>query len=432
VSRISKNFNLKDTAKDIKDQRKSRRMPLHLGKVVKFVKKREVVMDDYVYVPPWNKNQTESIYIHGSNRSGKTGLALNIALQSYLLEGRSWIFIDNKGSYAGAWNGNYEFEREIQSFGLYPVGFPTEDRDGETLMVISEPYYNMNMQSATEIKASYITHPYKVPIKFLNLQLMCELTAINIHANYVRRFDDVRKKMYAEVPNPTLSDLSIMLEEIIEKTKGNVKNLYRRMKEKIEEEGKFSIKSSGAWSSVGEQLMSAAFGSKPKFIVMTFRHSDSPFDPRNSACYTALLEEIKLLSTLAKRNQWNLKLGIIVDELYYYTRKSGNDYPSSWVATHDLLYNWGASNRVMRIFATQRDVQLDKEFSDSIKNRKYSSTYAYDIVFHTRKIPRVGYASVLDRLHPIESGKSTPKYIDNVKLCPPLCSSEKESVTVTS
>lgn len=336
----------------------SDRKQLVLGRRVHILNNGQRKMGGIVtHNPSPHKSQTEAIYFKGPPGSGKSWAAYAVAGQSFFSEGRTWILLDTKFSFIGNNRGNFEFEKEIKSYYGRVLGIP-----GDQIDVIAPQYYVEGL-SPQEIRDTWVTDYYRVPLRFCTLPVMFELTKMNKKAGYAGSFDQRFKDLLIRTSNrPKLSDVFDMLRDIAnDPAMKRMKWVYDMMIRKIQEVARWTIDDGsdkkhperGEWSAITECLFRAVKESqetgKPRarWIVFTLGHSEHPEDDMNLALVSCVLTEIYAFAKFARMHNLPISLGVMMDELHTYVR---NKDASTRAAIHDLLFAWGRTSRVQRLF----------------------------------------------------------------------------------
>ena len=375
------------------------------------------------YEPSPFPSEYENTFIYGPSGSGKTYTAYGLASQSFFFENRTWLIIDTKLSYIGAWRANIAFAEDLAEFGLYPRGIPSTQID------IIAPEYYMQYVSPDEIRRTRVTASYRIPLAMCRLAIMFELTKLKKGAGYAATFEVLFQNLLKETNyKPTLDQFKKMTEDMMQDDRfpSNLIWVFNMMLDRIDRIAKFTIDDQHQWSPVGEALFRAAREGRPRWIVFTLAHAQSPTDVANLAMLTAVLDEVKAFAKKAKVNGFNIPLGVFIDELHTFV----NDPQSTSVkAVHDLMHAWGRSSKIWRIYATQKQDQLPKTFRDSVENLTNAGTYQN--IVSCQQVPEPGYGKFLDRLH----GRSddgpvsdSPRFYPSVKFCPPMIEVESDYV----
>lgn len=323
-------------------------------------------------------------------------------------------------SYLGNWRPNIAFCNDLVDHGIMPAGIP-----GDQIDVIAPEYY-INQCDPDLIRETHVTRTYRIPLSLCRLGIMFELTKLKKGAGYAATFEVQFNELLKRTNrNPTMQQLEDMINDVIldDNTPRNIEWTFKMMIGRIKQIADFTIDDQHQWSPVGESLFRAAREKKPRWIVFTLGHAQSPSDPVNLAMLTAVLEEIKVFSDKVRMNNLNINLGVMIDELHTYVR---NKNSTSWLAIHDLIQAWGRSAKIWRIFMTQRQEQLPKMFQDSID--KLSLQGVYQNIVSCQAVPDPGYGQFLDRLHGRVDRMITdkPRYYPKVKFCPPMIEVESD------
>jgi hypothetical protein len=173
-----------------------------------------------------------------------------------------------------------------------------------------------------------------------------------------------------------------------------------------------------------EALFKAAEEKRPRIIVFTLKHAKTPQDDVNLAMVTAVLTEIKQFAEYARMHQIPVSLGVLVDELHTFVRKS---HSTSVEMIHDLMFAWGRTSKLWRIYMTQKQEQLPKTFRDVIESLKLGGTFQN--IISCQHVPTPGFGKFLDRLHARDENSpvdETPRFYPKVKFMPPLCEVESD------
>ena len=326
-------------------------------------------------------------------------------------------------SYQGNWRPNYAFAEDLAEFGLYPRGIP-----GNQIDIIAPEYY-MQYISPDEIRRTRVTTSYRIPLAMCRLAIMFELTKLKKGAGYAATFEVLFQNLLKETNyKPTLDQFKKMTEDMMQDDKfpSNMVWVFNMMLDRIDRIAKFTIDDKHQWSPVGEALFKAAREGKPRWIVFTLAHAQSPTDAANLAMLTAVLDEVKAFAKKSKVEGFNIPLGVFIDELHTFV----NDPQSTSVkAVHDLMHAWGRSSKVWRIYATQKQEQLPKTFRDSVDNMTNAGTYQN--IISCQQVPEPGYGKFLDRLHGRSDDgpvSNSPRFYPSVKFCPPMIEVESDYI----
>lgn len=321
-------------------------------------------------------------------------------------------------SYLGNNRPNLRMLRDLNAFGLDPLGIP-----GTSIDIIAPQYYVEGL-TPSEIHDTWVTDYYRVPLRFCSMRIITELTKLNDKASYAGSFESRFRDLLIRTNNrPRIQDLTDMLNEIVaEPEMRRFSWIYGMVAAKIIEISRWTLDdSANEWSAVGNALLNAvADGQRAghpvgRWVVFTLAHSDHPEDYMNLAIVSCVLTEISAFAKFARMHNLPIKLGVIMDELHTYVR---NKNASTREAIHDLLFAWGRTSGILRLFLTQKDEQLDKVFRDDIT--KIASIGSYQTIFSCYSVPEPGRASYLNRLEPSRNAPGMPYYLQEVKLCPPL------------
>lgn len=326
------------------------------------------------------------------------------------------VFVHN--SYRGTNRPNMKYAEVIRSFGGTPRGIPAN------LIDVIAPVYHIESAEVSKLKSYQITGKYLIPLRFLPLNAMFELTKMNTGASYAATFDQKFKDiMIRTKKNPKLVDIHSVISGYANNKK--LKRLawtFDMLDQKIRDIEDRAI-CERKWSRLGEALFQAVAEGKPRWIAFTLALDDYPDEDMNLAFVTAILTEIKDFADIARMNNWKISLGVMIDELHMYVR---NKEASTRHAIHDLLLHWGRSEMIMRSFITQKDEQLDKVFRDGIG--KLSPTGTYDILIEASRIPEPGTVAILNRATVNLKDPDNLIYYPKVASCPPLCEVESKDV----
>jgi hypothetical protein len=408
------------TEKRAQALRDSTRVKLVLGRHVKETIHGYELGDIAWYEPSAYESQYENTLIYGPQGSGKTWVGESLAQQSFFAEKRTWFSVDTKGSFVGNWRPNLENADEIMECGLVPMGIPPSQID------IIEPEFFLKQITDKQIRESHVTQSYKIPLALCGLNLMFELTKLTKKASYASSFDVTFNELLAKTNNkPTIAEFEAMIENIKADPKLCPKQLvwvYDMMIGKIKLIAKFTIDEKNQWSAVGKSLFRAASEGKPRWIVFTLKHAKHANDDVNLAMVTAVLTEIKMFAEIARMNHLNIKLGVMVDELHTFVREKDS---TTIEMIHDLMFAWGRTSKLWRIYMTQKQEQLPKAFQDSIEHLKLTGTFQN--IISCQAVPTPGYGKLLDRLHArdeLSPVDDTPRFYPHVKFMPPMCEVE--------
>jgi hypothetical protein len=169
------------------------------------------------------------------------------------------------------------------------------------------------------------------------------------------------------------------------------------------------------FSPIGAALLQAAYDHYPRWIVMTFKHAETSEDPINLAIYAAVLEEIRRVTALAKDRGFDLRVGLCVDEMQYYV---DNKDTVAFTQTKEAIYRWGRSNRLFRVWGTQRNELLDTILQDDIHKFSRAGTYQKVMNYFTIRDP--GYCSYMDRQKENKWDLNLPYLVPYIKSPPPM------------
>lgn len=323
-------------------------------------------------------------------------------------------------SYLGNNRPNYTFMDNIRNVNGFPNGIAHTQID-----VIAPMYYVAGL-TPEEINDSWVTDYYRVPLRLCTLPVMFELTKLNKKAGYASSFDQKFKDLMIRTNNnPQISDIHEMINEIIADDRmSRMKWVYQMMQTKIEEVADNTI-CEDRWSPVGKCLERAAEEGRARWIVFTLGHAQNPEDDLNLAIVSTVLKEIHMFSEIVRHNPTrypNFQIGVMMDELHTYVR---NKDASTRGAIHDLLFAWGRTSKVLRMFLTQKDDQLDKVFRDNIE-KSVSPVGTYQCVISCSAIPEPGYVTYVNRVQPNPAKPDQPLYYPKVKSVPPLFEVESD------
>jgi intein/homing endonuclease len=339
-------------------------------------------------------------------------------VENFMLANGSFVH----NSYLGNWRPNLAFAEDLAEFGMQPRGIP-----GSQIDIIAPEYY-MQYISTDEIRRTCVTQKYRIPLALCRLGIMFELTKLKKGAGYAAQFEVLFQNLLKETNNnPTIDQFKKMTEDMMQDDKfpGNMVWVFNMMLDRIDRIAKFTIDDKHQWSPVGDALFKAARENKPRWIVFTLAHSQSPTDAANLAMLTAVLEEVKAFAKKMKVANTYVPLGVFIDELHTFV----NDPQSTSVhAVHDLMHAWGRSSKVWRMYATQKQEQLPKTFRDSVDN--ITSAGTYQNIISCQQVPEPGYGRFLDRLHGRGNDDSPvsnmPRLYPAVKYCPPMIEVESD------
>lgn len=394
----------------------SQRKRLILGREVQKQVRRTNMGRILYYEPSPADTNTEGTLIYGPPGAGKTYIGYALASQSYFAEGRTWIILDTKLSYIGNNRPNVEYAAELMEHGLVPMGIPSEN------MTVAAPSFYINAATPKELDATKVTDVYKIPLRLCSPRILFELAKMNRGAAYSATFDMKFKELLQKTnKRPTKKQLFDMIKTgIIENDDypNVIKWAYKNLIQKIREVENFTIDDTCYWSVIGEALKRASETGRPGWIVFTLAHAQNAQDDANLALVTAVLEEIKEFAQEARINGYNIKLGVMIDEMHTFVRQSDK---SSTEAIHDLIFMWGRTSKVWRMFMTQKKEQLPKTFQDDIAKHEMLGTYQN--LIECQSIPESGYGKMLDRLNAQSRNdvmSDEPRYLPGIKFCPPL------------
>lgn len=324
-------------------------------------------------------------------------------------------------SMLGNWRPNLLMADDLLSHGLYPMGIP-----GANVRVIA-PHYFMNTADLDLIRRYKVTHSYKIPLIMCGLELMFELTKLTKKASYASTFqitfDELLKKTHNK---PTIREFEDMIDDLTADPDfpTQLTWVYNMMKDKIHKIGGYIIDEANQWSSLGKSLFDAAQSGVPKWIVFTLVHAKHVQDDMNLALMTAVLTEIREFAAQARLMGLPVNLGVMVDELHTYVN---NKDATSTEALHDLIFHWGRSQKIWRIYMTQKQEQLPKTFRDEIAGLKSKGTFQN--IIECQAIPQPGYGQFLDRLHSRDENNpvdNNPRYYPAVKFMAPIIEVESD------
>jgi len=393
----------------IQKLRKGGRSPLLLGKRLQIDRKGRRSAGLEFYYPDPNPDNVENLFNYGQSGSGKTWGMMNLIGQSYWFEKRTWVIIDSKGSYLGNNFANDEYKSELKSFKLPALGIPKK------YMVVTAPEYFINGLTNQEMKMDQITHSYRIPIAMANIPILFSITKLNPKTMYSSAYDMNWKRMMARTQRkPRRVDLYNMLNEIMMGQNNTTARWYETLINKIRDAEDLTL-TEDLYSPVGKAMLQSAFDHKPRWIVVTFKHADTSADSINLAIYAAVLEEVKRVTTIAKRMNFDLRVGLYVDEMQYYLREK--DTPA-YQQTIDAIYRWGRANRVFRVWGTQTNRHLDPLLQDDI--RKYDRDGTYQKILYFTRMGGPGYCKYMDRQRENAFDLHTPYIVPVVKTPPPM------------
>jgi hypothetical protein len=297
---------------------------------------------------------------------------------------------------------------------------------GDQMDVIAPDYF-MQRAQPEDILKTHVTNTYRIPLALCRPGIMFELTKLNEKAQYASsfevRFADLLKKTNK---NPTISQLEKMIDDYIAGPRfpGYLVTVYNQLIDKIKEIADYTIDDKHQWSAIGNALFKAARERRPRWIVLTLSHAQSPQDPVNLAMLTAVLEEIKEFAKKAITDGFDIKLGIMIDEMHTYVR---DPKASSTASIHDLIFAWGRSSKIWRMYMTQKQEQLPKTFQDSIDRLNMTGTFQN--IISCQSVPEPGFGKLLDRLHGRSDDSPVtdkPRFYPAVKFCPPIIEVESD------
>ncbi len=373
------------------------------------------------YEPSAYDSQYENTLVYGPSGSGKTWVGYSLMAQSFFAEQRTWIVVDTKSSFQGTWRPNVGQMEEIFSHGICPMGIPASQVD------IIAPEYFMKMVPVDKIRESRITDSYKIPLVMCGLALMFELTKLSKGASYAATFEVKFNELLIQTQNkPTVAAFEKMINDLVSDPKfpKQLMWVFNMMLQKIKEIAGFTIDEQNQWSSVGRALFRAARENKPRIIYFTLKDAKTPQDDVNLALLTAVLTEVKVFAEHARHAGLNVRLGVLIDELHTFVRVKDS---TSVQMIHDLIFAWGRTSKIWRIYMTQKQEQLPKTFRDSIDELKSQGTFQN--IISCQAVPEPGYGKMLDRLHARDDGSTTddtPRFYPKVKFMPPICEVESD------
>ncbi len=389
--------------------RKIGRAPLILGKRFKIVPTGKKYLGTQYYIPSYDINNIENLFGYGQSGSGKTWGLYNLIGQSFFFENRTWVIIDNKGSYRQNDKPNTRYKRVLESFGLQPRGIPKND------IIVCAPEYYINSMNPSEIKMDQINYHYRIPIRMANIPILFYMTKLNPETMYSSAYDTNWKRMMARTrKNPKKEDLYRMLNEIMTSQNTTVVRWYQNLVNKIRDIEDL-ILTEEPFSPIGYGLLKAIKDHRPKWIVITFKRTDSSSDSVNLAIYSAVLQEIKIITEYAKDYNLDLRVGLFVDEMQHYI---SNKNTIAFQQTIECIYRWGRANRLFRIWATQTNRHLDKLLQDDIQNFNRDGTYQKMLRFQL--IDRAGYCTYMDRQIGNSFDLDLPYYVPYIETSPPM------------
>jgi hypothetical protein len=400
----------KPSRKVVLEMRKAGRAPLVLGKRLKVDESGMKDLGLEYYYPSTDINNIENLFVYGQSGSGKTWGVMNLVGQSYFKERRSWVIVDSKGSYRKNHIPNDDYRRELAACGIRPRGIPEE------LMVVTAPEYYINGLSEAKIKADQITHSYRIPISIASIPILFEITKLQSNTQYAATYNMEWKKMLARTRRaPTKADLYSMLNNIAMNANSTIQRWSENLIDRIQAAEDLTL-TENQFSPIGGSLLQAAYDHQPRWIVITFKHAENSGDPINLAIYAAVLEEIRRVTELTKDHDLDLRVGLCVDELQYYADKDKKD-TVAFTQTKEAIYRWGRSNRLFRVWATQKNEHLDGLLQDDINDFKRTGTYQKVLNFFTIKDP--GYCAYMDRQRQNAFDLNLPYLVPYVKTPPP-------------
>lgn len=363
------------------------------------------------YYPSDDPNNVENLFSYGQSGSGKTWGQFNLVGQSFFNERRSWVIFDSKGSYRNNHLPHTAIESELRHFGLAPRGIPSK------LIHVIAPEYYINGLTNEEIRRDQITHSYRIPISMASIPILFEITKLRENTAYASMYNISWKKMMARTMNkPTKNDLYGMLNDIITGASNTgIKRWYEQMLDRISAAEDLTL-CEERFSPVGKALLHAAYDHRPRWIVVTFKHAESSSDPINLAIYAAILEEIRRVTEIAKDRNFDLRVGLYVDELQYYVSSKDT---IAFTQTKEAIYRWGRANRLFRMWSTQRTDLLDTILRDDIVNN-YDLNGTYQKVLNFFRVGTPGYCSYMDRQRPNTISLKYPYLVPYIKSAPPM------------
>lgn len=312
-------------------------------------------------------------------------------------------------SYLGNHLPNDEYKDELKKYGLRPMGIPKK------YMVVTAPEYYINGLSNQEIEMDQITDSYRIPISMANIPILFSITKLNPNTMYSSSYDMNWKKMMARTRRrPKKVDLYNMLNEIMIGQNNTTARWYETLINKIRDAEDLTL-TENSFSPVGKALLQSAYDHKPRWIVVTFKHADASADSINLAIYAAVLEEVRRVTTIVKRMNFDLRVGLYVDEMQYYLRDTNTP---AYQQTVEAIYRWGRSNRLFRVWGTQTNRHLDPLLQDDI--RKFDREGTYQKVIHFTRIGGPGYCTYMDRQRENAFDLEAPYYAPLVKTPPPM------------
>ena len=395
----------------IADLKKAGRAPLILGDRLRVDRAGMKRIGREYYYPSTDINNIENLFIYGQSGSGKTWAMMNLIGQSFFKERRCWVIIDSKGSYRDNFLPNNEFAKELDHFGLKPQGIPKE------LITVCAPEYYINGLSAEKIKADQITHSYRIPLPMANIPIIFEITKLASNTQYAQTYNIEWKKSLARTHGrPTRQDLYQILGAISTAGNSTVQRWTENLIDRIRAAEDLTL-CENPYSPIGAALLQSAYDHFPRWIVMTFKHAETSEDPINLAIFAAILKEIQKITDLAKDKNLDLRVGLCVDEMQYYCDKEKKD-SEAYKAVKEAIYRWGRSNRLFRMWGTQRNGHLDPLLQDDIN--KFSRSGTYQKVINLFQIKDPGYCSYMDRQKENRFDLNLPYLVPYIKTPPPM------------
>lgn len=312
-------------------------------------------------------------------------------------------------SYRGNNLPNSEYAGELKKYGLKPTGIP------EDLMIITAPEYYTRGMTKSELEMDQITHKYRIPIRMANIPILFAMTKLNPDTMYSSAYDANWKRMMARTKRkPTRQDLYDMLAQCQIGQNQTMLRWYDTLISKIRDVEDLTL-TENPFSPVGLGLLSAAYDHKPRWIVVTFKRADNSKDPFNLAIYAAVLAEIKFITEIAKDLNFDLRIGLYVDEMQYYVSDKNS---IAFQETVEAIYRWGRANRLFRIWGTQTNDHLHKLLQDDIE--KFSRQGTYQKVIQFQRMGGPGYCKYMDRQLENAFELDVPYFVPYVKTPPPM------------
>jgi len=319
-------------------------------------------------------------------------------------------FVHN--SYLGCHKPNTAFGKQLRENGLRPMGIP------QKLMKVIAPEFYVTSLNPSDIRDDWITNMYKIPIAFSSLPILFGITNMSAGSQYGATYDVAWKELMKRTHRkPTLEDVMEMLQMMMDGAPSGSQRWYETLMNAISRVADLTL-TNDRWSPVGKALLQSAIDKKPRWIVVTFKHAEYSGDPINLAIYSAIFEEIRAIAEMSIKKKWDLRIGTFVDELQYFAPKDNAKDNIALKTTKECIYRWGRTNKIWRVWATQRNEHLVTLLQDRIE--KFSRDGTYQKVIKCFSINEPGYCSLMDRQRAHKLNLNLPYFVPIIKSAPPM------------